>query len=210
MSEPLDPLAVGAEQYIDEVMRAKALPGPIDRGERLLRSDGSLPARDRLAAVVAVAAGRMVALAEIAEQHLPPAGDRFAIADQRLDLLPFDAALTFGGIARVDQPQQVHDVGDAVAHPRIGRQTVAPGAAGFLIIRFEVFWCVEMGDKADIGLVDAHAEGDRRRDDDALLAQKALLVAFARRAVETGMIGQRRAPARCEPARSFLNRLTGE
>src|SRR5277367_1588860 len=116
MSEPLDPLTVGPEQYIDQVMRAKTLPGPVDRGERFLRDDGSIPARDRLAAIVAVAAGWMVGLAEIAEQHLPPTRDRFAIADQRLGLLPFDAALIFGRIARSDQPNKFHDVGNTVAH----------------------------------------------------------------------------------------------
>ena len=98
-------------------------------------------------------------------------------------------------VAGLDQPQQVHHIGDAVAHPRIGRQAVAPGPAGLLVIGFEVFRRVEMRDKADIGLVDAHAEGDRGDDDDAFLAQKALLVALARLGGEAGMVGQRLAPA---------------
>ena len=109
-------------------------------------------------------------LAEIAEHHLASARHRFAIADQRVDLLPLDARLALARLAGVDQAQQIHHVGDAVGHPGVGRQSVAAGAPGLLVIGFEVFGRVEMGDKADIGLVDPHAERDRRGDDDAFLA----------------------------------------
>src|SRR5215813_2875280 len=76
------------EQDIDQMMSAKALARAVDRGERLFRRDRSIPARHRRTAVVAIPARRMVRLAEITEQDLASAGNRFAIADQGLGLLP--------------------------------------------------------------------------------------------------------------------------
>ena len=62
-----------------------------------------------------------------------------------------------------------------------------------------------MGDKADIGLVDPHAESDRRHDDDAFLAQKALLMPLAHRRIEPGMVGQGVAPAGLQPGGRLLD-----
>src|ERR1700722_5634215 len=84
VAEAADALSRGADQDIDEGLGPEALAGAVDRGERLLRRDGPVPAVHRVAAVVAVAAGRMIALAEIAEQRLAPARYGFAKADQRL------------------------------------------------------------------------------------------------------------------------------
>ena len=67
-----------------------------------------------------------------------------------------------------------------------------------------------MRDEADVGLVDAHAEGDRGDDDDAFLAQKALLVARARLGRQAGMVGQRLAAVRAEPGRGVLDRPPGQ
>ena len=159
-----------------------------------MRGDRAVPALGRLAAIVAIAAGRPVALAEIAEQCLAAAADRLAEADQRLGLLALDAALALVDVAGLDEPAQIHHVGDAVGHPGIGRQPVAAGAAGLLVIGFEVFRRVEMRDKADIGLVDSHAERDRRDDDDPFLAHEALLVAGAGLGGQAGMVGQGGAP----------------
>src|SRR5271165_5944472 len=113
-------------------MRAKALTRPINGRERLLRSDGTIPGGRRLAAIVAIAAGRMVAFTKIPEQYLAPARYGLAIADQRVDLLPLDAGLSRPCFAPVDESQQVHHIGDAVGHPGVGRQAVAPGAPGLL------------------------------------------------------------------------------
>src|SRR6266852_9096692 len=162
------------------MMRAKPLAGTVDRGERLLRRHRAVPARDRAAAIVAIAAGRMIGLAEIAEERLAAARNGLAKADQRLDFLALDPALALVDVARLHQAQQVHHIGDAIAHPRIRREPVAPGPASLLVIGFEVFWRVEMRDKADVGLVDPHAESDGGDDDDAFFAQKAGLVASAR------------------------------
>ena len=48
-----------------------------------------------------------------------------------------------------------------------------------------------MGDEADVGLVDAHAEGDGCDHDDAVLAHEPVLVPLAHVGVEAGVVGQR-------------------
>ena len=71
----------------------------------------------------------------------------------------------------------------AVGHPGVGGQAVAAGAAGLLVVGLEALRQVEVGDEADVRLVDPHAEGDGRDHDHAVLAPEALLVALARLAV---------------------------
>jgi hypothetical protein len=68
----------------------------------------------------------------------------------------------------------------AVAEPGVGRQAVAAGAAGLLVVGLDALRQVQVGDEAHVRLVDAHAEGDGGDDDDALAAQEA--PAGARRA----------------------------
>ena len=67
------------------------------------------------------------------------------------------------------------------SHPCIGRRAIASGASGFLVIAFDTLRQIEVRHEADIGLVDAHAEGDGRHHDHAFLALETRLVACARR-----------------------------
>ena len=62
-----------------------------------------------------------------------------------------------------------------------------------------------MRDEAHVGLVDAHAERDRRDDDHALFAQETLLVALAHLRIEAGVIRQRHAALAAEPRRGLLD-----
>ncbi len=78
-----------------------------------------------------------------------------------------------------------------VGHPGVGRQAVAPGAAGLLVVGLDALGQVQVGDEAHVRLVDAHAEGDGGDDDDAVLAQEALLVARAGLGRQAGVVGQR-------------------
>ena len=71
-------------------------------------------------------------------------------------------------------------------------QAVATGAAGLLIVAFNVLGHVVVDHVADVGLIDAHAEGDRRADHANLIANEQLLIAdpFARG--KSGVIRKRR------------------
>ena len=53
-----------------------------------------------------------------------------------------------------------------------------------------------MGDEAHVGLVDSHAEGDRRDDHHVLAGDEGGLVGRAHLRLEPGVIGQHRAPGR--------------
>ena len=191
-------------------MRAETLSSAVNCRKGLLGGNRSVPAGDRRLAIVTIAAGRVIGFSEIAEEDLPPAGDCLAVPDQRLDLLPLDPALAIGCLTCLEQAKQTHHIGHAVGHPGVCRQPVPSGAARFLVIGFEVFRHVEMGDETDIRLVDPHAEGDRRGDDDPFLPEEALLMMLAHRGFEAGMIGQRSTPARAQPSRGLLGRASRE
>ena len=103
VAELADALGRVAEQHIDQMVRAKALAGAVDRGERLLRGDGAVPARRPGCGNCRNCRRAVVALAEIAEQGLAAADDGFAKPDQRLGFLALDAALALVDIGRLGQ-----------------------------------------------------------------------------------------------------------
>ena len=78
-------LVLLAAQHVDHVHGAEALPGAVDRRERLLRGDRGVPGLGRLEAVVAVAAG-CGGLAEIRQQPHAPALRGLAESEQRIEL----------------------------------------------------------------------------------------------------------------------------
>ena len=78
----------------------------------------------------------------------------------------------------------------AVGHPGGGGLAVTAGAAGFLVVGFDAFRQVQVGDEAHVRFVDAHAERHRGHHHQAVLAQKALLVVGAHRAAQAGVVGQ--------------------
>ena len=67
------------------------------------------------------------------------------------------------------------------SHPEVPESEliVAAGTPGFLVIGFQGFRQIEVSDKAHVGLVDAHAEGDGRHHDQPFHVEKALLVVGA-------------------------------
>ena len=85
-----------------------------------------------------------------------------------------------------------------------------PGAARLLVIGLDVLRDVHVRDEADVGLVDAHAEGDRRDHDDVVLAQEPLLVARALLGGHAGVVGQRPESLRGEPLGRLLGHLARE
>ena len=128
------------------------------------------------------------AFAEVAEQHPPPAGLRLGETDHRLQLVQFDALL-LGIAALLDQAAADGDVAVAEQQQRFGRQAVAPGAAGLLVVALDVLGQVVVHDEAHVRLVDAHAEGDGRHDDLQIVAQEHLLHLPALLIAQAGMVG---------------------
>jgi hypothetical protein len=91
--------------------------------------------------------------------------------------LPVDALLLVRGLAFVDLQAAQPDVSHAVERQRIGRQSVAAGAADLLIVALDIGRHVGMKHKTHVRLVDAHAERHRRDHHDAVFLQKHVLVA---------------------------------
>src|SRR5260221_12619018 len=92
VAELADALTHLADEDVDEMGDAETLPGAEDRRQCLLRGDDAVPHADRGQTIVAIAAARMIALAEIAEQPLAPAAGGLAEHDQGVELMALDAS----------------------------------------------------------------------------------------------------------------------
>src|SRR5690606_36253334 len=126
-----------AEQDIDDVRRAEPLTGAVDRRQELARGLRAVPRRGRVRAVVAVAASLGRRLAEILEQGTAPARRDLAPAEQGLELLPLAPLVLLVRGGALDDLPDLHDVLQAVHHPRVGRLAVPYGTARFLIVRLD-------------------------------------------------------------------------
>ena len=143
-----------------------------------------------------------------AEQHLPAAARALAERDEVVELARLDPLALVGRVALLDLAAAQLDVAGAVERQRVGGQAVAAGAADLLVIGLDRGRHVGVEHEAHVGLVDAHAEGDRRAHHDAVLLQEDVLVVRAHVVVEPGVIGQRAAPfARRTPRASSSVRL---
>src|ERR1019366_2965953 len=89
----------------------------------------------------------------------------------------------------VEEMRLLGDVAGAEEQQTVAGQAIAPGAAGLLVVALDILGEVVVDDPADVGLVDAHAEGDRGANDAGVVAQKAFLVAIALVAGEAGVVG---------------------
>ena len=88
----------------------------------------------------------------------------------------------------VNEHRLFHRVARTEQQHTFARQAIAAGAAGFLIIAFDVFRQVVVDHEADVRLVDAHAERDGRTDDAHIVAQKKFLMRAAFLGREAGVI----------------------
>ena len=114
------------------------------------------------------------------EQTLAAAGGRLAQSAASADKpLRSERRRSSETILFVDLAAAQGHVVQPVKREGVGGQAVAPGAANFLIIGFDARRHVGMGDEAHVGLVDSHAESDGGEGDDAVLAQKTVLIGVA-------------------------------
>ena len=199
-----------AAQHVDQVAGAEAdaalVLEAVDAGQQLARRLGAVPGVGIRQAVVAIAT-RGAGLAEVSQQPHAPAIVRFGECQERIELAALDALEFLFRRALVDHAALVDHVLQAVDHPGVGGGPVAAGAAGLLVVGLDVLRQIEMGHEAHVGLVDAHAEGDRRHHHDRLLAQETVLVALAQSSVQTGVVRQRRDAFGVEPGRRLFDLL---
>ncbi len=155
-----------------------------------LRAGGAIVGGAGLEAIVAGGAVLDVAgeFAEILQQLLPPARRTLGVL-QHLAELGAGRLLLLRARHLLDEMGLLRDVPRAEEQQAVGGQTVASGAAGFLIVPLDVLGQIVVNDPADVGFVDAHAEGDGGADDPHLVAQEELLVFRTLGRVEAGVIG---------------------
>ena len=149
-------------------------------------------------------------LAEIAEQDLPAATGRLAIADQRVEALMFAALAILASGLLVDEQAPHADVAEAEEQMRVRRPAVAPGTADLLVVGFEARRQIHVKHEAYVGLVDAHAERDGRRHDEMGLGHEAVLVRLARLLAHSGVIGERAHAVAFKKRRRLLGTLARE
>jgi hypothetical protein len=80
-------------------------------------------------------------------------------------------------------------VGEGVQEDGAGGEAVAAGSADLLVVGLDGAGEGDVDDGADVGLVDAHAEGDGGDDDLELAGEEVALDALAGGGVEAGVVG---------------------
>ena len=181
-------LAAGDE--VDDVVRAEVL---LDGQDGLQHGDELLLCLDLRAGVQAVVAVvavvLLVLLAEVVEQHLPAADAGLGIGRRLLQQLPPYVLLGHGlSLHELLQLLQVLVAVEGYAEPLAA---VAAGAPRLLVVALKALRYVVVYDEADVGLVDAHAEGDGGYDDVDLLHQEVVLRLCARGGVQSGVVALR-------------------
>ncbi len=78
-----------------------------------------------------------------------------------------------------DEHAPGHGILAGVEEDAFGFEAVAAGAAGFLLVGFDGFGHAGVEDEADIGAVDAHAEGDGGDDEVGFFFDEGFLGFFA-------------------------------
>ena len=106
-------------------------------------------------------------------------------------------------VGEVLERRDVLAAGEELARARLA---VAAGAPDLLRVRLEALRQVEVVDVAHVGLVDAHAEGDRGDDDAAVRAGPPLLHLDAVVGVHAGVVGARGQARRSQERSNALGR----
>ena len=173
-----------------------ALPQARHGGQQLPRRQGDVVHRRGIEAVVTAAAGCRERLAKIGQLQHTAAIGALGVMHHGLQLGPrgglhgLQGLAGFGIDAAANQLVGGAQVARTEVQHALARLTVAPGAAGFLVIGLQRAWQVEVHDPAHIGLVDAHAEGHGGHHDRGGIADEFALVVVALRGVESGVVRQ--------------------
>ena len=126
-------------------------------------------------------------LAKVAQQHGAAAAGRLDQARQRIET--FSLACLPPAFDLGDARPGGGEIARGPQHDRQGRIPIAARPAGFLIIGLDRFRDPDMGDEADVGLVDPHAECDRRDHHHVFRRHEGCLVVRALFLGQTRMVG---------------------
>ena len=190
-----DRFGIGAGQHFDDVVQAESEAALLlyaqNAGEKLLRSHRAVEGLARVQTVVAAVTGLVRPfLREIAQERGATAFARLGIVHHLAQLLARDPRFALAFL--VDETRLFDDIAGAEKENAIARQTVATGAAGFLVVALDVLRQIVVHDEADVWFVDPHPEGDRRAHHPHVVAQEHLLVLRALARFEAGVIRLRR------------------
>src|SRR5690606_40724741 len=97
---------------------------------------------------------RLGGLAEVVQQLDAAALDGLAEGEHGVEVHGLAAAVGGIPLAAVDHLAEVDDVLQAVDEPGGGREAVAPGASRLLVVALDGLGEVQVGDEADVGLVE--------------------------------------------------------
>ena len=91
----------------------------------------------------------------------------------------------------------------------MGRLAIAAGAAGFLVVGFDILRQVAVDDEAHVGLIDAHPKGDGGDDDGGVVADEGFLASRAIIGLHAGVVGARADTVVVEQRGSGLDTFAG-
>ena len=186
-------------------------------GEDLLGFGGDVGLHKIAAAVAAVAALAGVVFAEIFQQHPPQAAGGLAVGHHPVQplQLPGPDRPGLGGGQVLVVGIVVDEIAGGLHIPQreqqdaLGLFAVAAGAAGFLVVVFQVFGHIIMQHETHIGFVDAHAEGVGGHHDPAAVVDEILLVLLPFAGFQPGVVAGGRDARRPQLAAERLDAFAG-
>ena len=142
-----------------EMPDAEPLFGPIRRRQQFARDLGHIGRPRRLEAIVAIAAGLRRVLAEMPQQHRAAAPGGFHHPCERVEPValcaaaigPTSVSIRWRAREKSSAPQNINACAGSPSRPR-GESPYRPRST----------WARRRGRRSGLGLIDPHAEGDRR------------------------------------------------
>src|SRR5712671_93124 len=178
-----DVLSVRPREDLGDLVNAEIesalLADTVNAREEFLSGKSPVVSLTRGRAIIATpAVFKSVSFAKILQQLAAAAGTVLGIMNHLFQLGAGDLAL-FRIRFFVDKLALLDRIAGTEEENAITGQAIASGAAGFLVITFNILWQIVMHHKANIGFVNPHTEGDRRANDPDLVPQEKLLMAAA-------------------------------